>query len=647
MATLRERIDEWCERGILGFVLAILVIGPLAFGAVRTSEFVYILGLTAGALVLWIVRMWIGDSPRFLWPPVTWVVLAFTALAIVRYYQADIEYVARLELLRIVVYASLFMVIVNQLHRQESMLAIAMVMIFLGMAIAIYAAYQFATQSDHIWHLTKPENYKFRGTGTYVCPNHLAGYLEMLLPVSLALVFLSRLGHVTKVLLGYAALVILAGILVSFSRGGWVVTSCTLAVLFFIIVKKSRLRWTGLVLFVVLIGISYLFVSRSLQSKQRLSEVLVSGELRDIRTKIWGSAYRMWQDHPWFGVGPGHFDHFFPKYRPIPFPQQPLKVHNDYLNTLTDWGVAGAALISLAWVLVGFVGLKTWKYVRNPGNDLASKRSTRAALVVGCGAGLGAILLHSWVDFNFQIPANAITAITLMALLSAHARFATDAYWVARRWFLQLTITVLCLVACAFLGYQGYHLHQESGWIGKAQLVGRQSVRAIPYLDAAFAVEPANYATAYDAGEAWRKISWQGNDNYQETCEKAISWFQRALAANPLDAFACARLAMCLDWLGRHSQAEKWMKRTEELDGNNHYLVAIKGWHLMQLANYEEKRDNLEAACKLYDTAFQTFLSSCRLQINSFAQPYEAIAKRKVDELQAILNKPRQEPAKP
>ena len=118
----RETLDRWCERGILGLVLAILVLGPLATGAVRPLEFLIIQGLTLGVLVLWGARLWLSPRPQLLWPPICWAVAAFTILAIGRYLTADIEYVARQELIHILVYAFLFFAVLNNLYRQESML---------------------------------------------------------------------------------------------------------------------------------------------------------------------------------------------------------------------------------------------------------------------------------------------------------------------------------------------------------------------------------------------------------------------------------------------------------------------------------------------------------------------------------------------
>ena len=128
----REALDRWCERGILALVLAILVLGPLSAGAVRTLPFLIIQALTLGAMLLWGARFWLNPRPQLLWPPICWAVVAFTGYAIARYLQADIEYVARQELIRILVYAFLFFAILNNLHRQESTQIISCTLVFLA-----------------------------------------------------------------------------------------------------------------------------------------------------------------------------------------------------------------------------------------------------------------------------------------------------------------------------------------------------------------------------------------------------------------------------------------------------------------------------------------------------------------------------------
>ncbi len=307
----REKIDGWCEKGILGLVLGILVIGPLAFGAHAPPQFLVLQGLTMGVMGLWVVRLWVAERPQLLWPPICWAVLAFMAYAVGRYWQADIEYVARIEMTRVLVYGFLFYAILNNLHRQESIQIITLTLLFLAMAIAFYAGYQFLTKSPRIWNI-KDTNYIGRGRGTFIYPNHLAGFLELLLPLGLCYVLMGRLGHVTKVFLGYAAVVMLAGIGVTLSRGGWLVTALELMVLCGILLTQRDFRLQGLVLLTVLVVAGAMVIPRVQTMRERMAQTVKSGKADDLRLAVWQPAWEIWRDNFWWGAGPAHFDYRFP-----------------------------------------------------------------------------------------------------------------------------------------------------------------------------------------------------------------------------------------------------------------------------------------------------------------------------------------------
>ena len=276
----REAWDRWCERGILALVLAILVFGPLAIGAARTLPFLIIQGLTLGVMLLWGARFWLSPRPQLLWPPICWAVVAFTVYAIVRYLNADIEYVARQELIRILVYAFLFFAILNNLHRQESTQIISCTLIFLAMAISVYAVYQFLTHSNRVWHFHVQHD--FGASGTYISRNHLGGFLEMLLPLGLAYTLTSRLKPVTKVFLGYASLVILAGIAVTVSRGTYVSTALALLLFFGVLLFHRTYRLPSLVLLVVVLGAGAYYLPKSFPVQARLKPMFAGeGRIED------------------------------------------------------------------------------------------------------------------------------------------------------------------------------------------------------------------------------------------------------------------------------------------------------------------------------------------------------------------------------
>lgn len=622
----RDIADNWCERGILGLVLAILVFGPLATGAVRSPDFLVIQGLTLGVLLLWGARLWLLSRPKILWPPLCWAVLAFTLYAIGRYFTADIEYVARQEMIRVLVYAGLFFAVLNNLHRQESMQIIALTLVFLAMLVASYALFQFFSGSNKVWNFTSP--YGHRGSGTFISPNNCAGFLEMILPLALAWTLVSRAKPTLKVFVGYAALVILCGILVTVSRGGWIATGLTLITLFTVLLFHRTYRLPSLVILIALVGGGLYFLPRVHFFKARFQEITKHDKLdSNARFDLWLPAVQMWHTNPWWGVGPGHYDYRFRAWRPVTEQRQPEHAHNDYVETLADWGIIGTALITAAWALLGAGTVKTWKSVGGIQSDLGGRgNSTKFALVLGASLGLLAILFHSVVDFNLHIPANAILAVTLMALLSSCTRFATDNYWFTARLPVKFLATAFLLAGIGYLGAQEIRRAQEEHWLEQARQAPDLSPERIAALEKAATIEPLNAATAYSLGETLRLQSWEGNEDYAELAAQAMKHFARAAELNPYDGYNFLRTGMCLDWIRQHEKAEPFYERAAALDPNGVFTTAYVGWHYVQANDYAAAKVWFERSLNLdwnQNTIAETYLKICdqKLSAAANAQP--------------------------
>jgi O-antigen ligase len=598
----REILDKWCERGILALVLGILVFGPLAMGAVDTLEFLVLQGLTMGVMLLWGARLWLNPRPQLLWPPICWAVVAFAVYAIIRYLTADIEYVARLEMVRVLIYAFLFFAILNNLHRQEPAQLISFTLVFLAMGISFYAIYQYVTDSDKVWQSIRL--YKHRASGTYISPNSLGGFLEMILPLGLAYTLVSRAKPLTKVFVGYASLVIPAGIAVTVSRGSWISAGLAMVVFFVVLLFHRTYRLPLLALLVLILGVGFFLVPRSYFFHARIKQLFMENKVDDDqRFTLWKPAVQLWEENIWWGVGPGHFDFRYRAYRPETLQAQAGYVHNDFLNTLTDWGIAGAAFVTSAWVLLYAGAFKTWRFVRKPDSDFGGRMSSKLALVLGASVGLLAILFHSAVDFNMHIPANAILAVTLMALLSGCLRFATGRYWIGIGFGARAALTLTLLAGLGYLGWQGAREAHENVWLDKARRL--QQTVPIPMaalgatLEKAFAAEPMNFETAYWIGEAYRMQSWEGTGDYRELAEKAMDWFERGIKINPYDGYNFMRYGMCLDWLGRHAEAKSYFDRAVQLDPNGYFTAAHMGWHYVQVENYAAARAWFERSKRL------------------------------------------------
>src|SRR6185369_12598004 len=236
------------------------------------------------------------------------------------------------------------------------------------------------------------------------------------------------------------------------------------------------------------------------------------------RFDLWKPAVLLWRENEWWGIGPNHYNFRFRVYRPQLEQRQPDRVHNDYLNTLTDWGIIGFVLVASAWAFLITGVVKTWRRLRGPG-DFGGGKSNKLAILLGSSLGLLAILLHSVVDFNMNIPANAIVAITLMALLSGTLRFADDKYWVAARLGIRTVVTLVLLGGLGYLGWQGSRAAREYAWLNRAEGMSSPYDQIGP-LEKAFAIEPKNFETAYAIGEGYRSKSWEAASDYVEMADR-------------------------------------------------------------------------------------------------------------------------------
>ena len=118
-------------------------------------------------------------------------------------------------------------------------------------------------------------------------------------------------------------------------------------------------------------------------------------------------AVRMFDDYPVFGTGGGTFYTAFTRYRGHDIEPYYDHVHNDYMQVLTETGAVGLALAGLA-VLSSFVCAVL---------ALARRRDQSArGVAFGAVMGIIALAIHSTVDVNLQIPANALVFAILLAM---------------------------------------------------------------------------------------------------------------------------------------------------------------------------------------------------------------------------------------
>ena len=271
--------------------------------------------------------------------------------------------------------------------------------------LAVFAILQFLSSPGLIYWKVKPRwgGWVF---GPYVNHNHYAGLMEVLIPLAALYVVSRPRRHPARLLLGFAVCVAVASVLLSGSRGGLIALSAEVLILGVILVRRApgpaRYRLAaGGALGIIVAASLFLWVDRgdilkrfsTVASLTRAPEVTF-GERRLVAL----DTLRMFRDRPFTGVGLGSFETAYPPYCSFPSDFDWDHAHNDYAEALAETGLAGGALMVLALVL--FLGVAF--------RNLAERLQHESGWIqLGAALGCCGLLVHSLVDFNLHIPANA------------------------------------------------------------------------------------------------------------------------------------------------------------------------------------------------------------------------------------------------
>ena len=261
--------------------------------------------------------------------------------------------------------------------------------------------------------------------GSFANSNHFSNYIAMTLPLAVFLLWRSmsrsrtdqhQRPPVAAVLWSLVLLVLLAAALASGSRTGALtsvlVTSLAVLLLLGEMDRSSR-RWYVLGAGALLVAVLMIVGVNSLVIRFDTGRLGNDGSFRwQLIASTWQAALAFWPT----GSGPGSFAGVYPQFQPPGLRAFIEHAHSDYVQLLMELGAMFIALAVLATWLMVRQALSLWRQIRG-----TSGRSGSVQLQLCCGLGLLAVLLHSWVDFNLRIPANAVLAACLLgAFLRPH-----------------------------------------------------------------------------------------------------------------------------------------------------------------------------------------------------------------------------------
>lgn len=271
----------------------------------------------------------------------------------------------------------IFLVIVNVVRTERRLRWLLVLAIGSGVALAGGAL------SDYASGRLTVEGYRVEGRigGIFENPNEMALHLVTLLPVAAALAIGSR-GLVKKALYGAAVLLMASGVVVTYSRGGFLAMATGMMVLAWMLGRGRRFMVVAAALFatvLLLVVAPGNYGARILSIYDRRLDAFGSA---DARQQLLMTSVLVALRNPLFGVGMGNFVHVSPR---------GLETHNAYTQVAAEMGAFGFAV----YVLYVVAPLRRLLAVAREAFE-ARRTSPLYYLAVGLAGSLAAYLVASF-----------------------------------------------------------------------------------------------------------------------------------------------------------------------------------------------------------------------------------------------------------
>jgi O-antigen ligase len=391
---------KWIRIGLC----LLLAFSVLSFGAVEVWS-QSLLEISAALLfVSWAFLAYRNPDTKIRWSPLNWPLLGFLGIGLLQlaFRGTAYPFLTRTELLKLAAYLLIFFLAAQAFRTRAELSQLAWFVVALCFAVSLLGIIQYFTSENELYWI---HDLKIQGEpfGPFVNRNHFAGFLELTLPVGLALMIFRSVRRDLFLLTTLFTIVPISAIVLSGSRGGIVSFLVEVGVLA-LLARSGRTRLgkgshgiaIGILALAALALVSWVGAGRAIQRFSKLSSHEIP---TDRRVSMFRGAAHIFFDHPIKGCGLGTLVDVYPRYETAYDGRLVDHVHNDYIEALAETGILGGLCgLAFLWLL----------YSEAKKHFTAEQGHFSRALHAGAIAAVSGLLVHSFVDFNLHIPSNAL-----------------------------------------------------------------------------------------------------------------------------------------------------------------------------------------------------------------------------------------------
>jgi O-antigen ligase len=492
-----------------------------------------------------------------------------------------------------------------------------LLMVLLALAIVnlAVAARQFSGGDDFMLNgFVRAVAYRGRGSGFYICPDHLAGFLEVVGSLALAMAIWSRQPFWLKLLLGYGAACCFGGILLTGSRGGALSSAAALLTLTGLGLRRA---WAlspqsfvkGLVAVLVIVALVATAATAALRNSEMLStRAEIFFDQKDIRLLLWPAAIKEFEVSPIFGTGAATYIYYGRLFRDPRVQLDPIRTHNDYLELLAEYGAVGVAGLllflgaHLSWGWRVFRRLSAPRQMSSAGGWGGSNA---LAWNIGGLAAVASFLVHSVVDFNLHIPANTYLLAFVFGVLANPGRNLLTGEDLPVERFrkmdllprLALPVLGLWIIVAGLPKLPGEYYCEQA----RVALRDKHNLLALHFAQLGLERQTQNPDLYFYLGNARQDVAGTGQDTAfsRSFREASLAPYRAGMRLFPEDSPLTLRLGEALTRLGDFSAADAVFKEVLRWDPNSSVVYTYDGFFLQRAGRVAEAKSAYEKALSL------------------------------------------------
>jgi tetratricopeptide (TPR) repeat protein/O-antigen ligase len=491
------------------------------------------------------------------------------------------------------VYWLVFYVIVDLLRGFRSHDLLVGGLILTGVVLIVFGAIELANWYRAWWEIggwqrpIPPVTVRLQSLAPHA--NMLAAYLNVLLPFGVA-AWLKVRQHVARAVLGLWSLAVLALLVFTSSRGGWIGTGIAVFVFvfltaldnwFWVDTQWARLRRRPVcfgLLGVVFVGLLLIVGAVLLRQAKHPTH----GPLLDSRQRLWAPVWATFYQRPIVGAGLGAYATQFLRIWSVPPRTLYSHAHSFLFNTLIESGLLGLLALAAMGVAVGFSIGSRWRCA-NPGSRL---------WLTAAAAALTATGVHSLFETPQTIAGFALLMVLVLAIVESRPWPYKRRAWIERGGRLALGLLWVVFIVALLANLFGYGTYARgirlANWL--------QYDAAAPLLDQVAARDPKLASNWFQMAYVHAMIGLRDDD--PDRLQRAVDGYRAGLDLEPSLAAHWGNLGVLLwrmeDEVGAREALQQAVERAPQ--------GAV---YLLTLAAFEEDMGNPSRALVLYERGLE------------------------------------------